>query len=93
MKGFWLPKKANGFSGCASQSRSLALLDHLCPQLLIVYCRMVLCIRRESRSGSMFPDEVFPLDAVHPPRHHVPAKVRALIDFCREALVQSQRGH
>ena len=41
----------------------------------------------------LFPDwsdEVFPLYAVHPSRRHVPAKVRALIEFCREALVQPQ---
>ena len=37
----------------------------------------------------LFPDwpgETFPLYALHPSRHHPPAKVRAFIDFCRETL-------
>lgn len=29
-----------------------------------------------------WPDEAFPLYALYPSRHHVPAKVRAFIDFC-----------
>lgn len=33
-----------------------------------------------------WPDEVFPLYAVHPSRRHVPGKVRAFVDFCRTAL-------
>jgi DNA-binding transcriptional LysR family regulator len=35
----------------------------------------------------LFPDwpgETFPLYAVHPSRHHPPAKVRAFLDFCIE---------
>jgi DNA-binding transcriptional LysR family regulator len=37
----------------------------------------------------LFPDwsdETFPLYAFHPSRHHVPAKVRAFIDFCSEMI-------
>jgi DNA-binding transcriptional LysR family regulator len=33
-----------------------------------------------------WPDETFPLYAFHPSRHHVPAKVRAFIDFCSEMI-------
>jgi DNA-binding transcriptional LysR family regulator len=33
-----------------------------------------------------WPDETFPLNAVHPSRRHPPAKVRAFIDFCVEAI-------
>ncbi len=33
-----------------------------------------------------WPDEMFPLYAVHPSRRHVPAKVRAFIGFCRDLL-------
>jgi DNA-binding transcriptional LysR family regulator len=33
-----------------------------------------------------WPDETFPLCAVHPSRHHPPAKVRAFIDFCVETI-------
>ncbi|RYY08813.1 MAG: LysR family transcriptional regulator, partial [Alphaproteobacteria bacterium] len=43
----------------------------------------------------LFPDwsdEVFPLYAVHPSRRHVPAKVRAFIDFSRTALGSPQNG-
>ena len=28
-----------------------------------------------------WPDERFPLYALHPSRHHVPAKTRAFLDF------------
>jgi DNA-binding transcriptional LysR family regulator len=38
----------------------------------------------------LFPDwpgETFPLYALHPSRHHPPAKVRAFIDFCRDTIV------
>jgi DNA-binding transcriptional LysR family regulator len=31
-----------------------------------------------------WPGETFPLQAYHPSRHHLPPKVRALIDFCCE---------
>ena len=31
-------------------------------------------------------DEVFPLYALYPARHHRPAKVRAFIDFCLAAI-------
>src|SRR6267154_1573799 len=37
------------------------------------------------RLVELFPDwpyEIFPLYVFHPSRHHVPAKVRAFIDFC-----------
>ena len=37
----------------------------------------------------LFPDwsdETFPLYVFHPSRHHVPAKVRAFIDFCSEMI-------
>jgi DNA-binding transcriptional LysR family regulator len=33
-----------------------------------------------------WPDETFPLYIFHPSRHHVPAKVRAFIDFCSEMI-------
>jgi DNA-binding transcriptional LysR family regulator len=33
-----------------------------------------------------WPDETFPLYVFHPSRHHVPAKVRAFIDFCSEMI-------
>ncbi|MBB3595603.1 DNA-binding transcriptional LysR family regulator [Rhizobium sp. BK529] len=33
-----------------------------------------------------WPDETFPLYAVHPSRHHVPAKVNAFIEFCLELI-------
>lgn len=33
-----------------------------------------------------WPDETFPLNAVHPSRRHPPAKVRAFINFCVEAI-------
>ena len=33
-----------------------------------------------------WPDEAFPLYAIHPSRRHPPAKVRAFIDFCAEFL-------
>ncbi|HVY98555.1 MAG TPA: LysR family transcriptional regulator [Dongiaceae bacterium] len=41
------------------------------------------------RLVNLFPDwsdEVFPLYALYPSRHHPPAKVRAFIDFVREAV-------
>jgi DNA-binding transcriptional LysR family regulator len=37
-----------------------------------------------------WPDETFPLYAFHP-RRHVPAKVNAFIDFCREAAATEKR--
>ncbi len=33
-----------------------------------------------------WPDETFPLYVFYPSRHHVPAKVRAFIDFCVEII-------
>lgn len=33
-----------------------------------------------------WPDETFPLHCFYPSRHHVPAKVRAFIDFCVEII-------
>ncbi len=33
-----------------------------------------------------WPDELFPLHALHPSRRHPPAKVRAFIEFCLETL-------
>lgn len=33
-----------------------------------------------------WPDETFPLYCFYPSRHHVPAKVRAFIDFCVETV-------
>lgn len=38
-----------------------------------------------------WPDETFPLYALHPSRRHVPAKVNAFIDFCREAAATEKR--
>ena len=41
------------------------------------------------RLTELFPDwqdETFPLYVYHPSRHHVPAKVRAFIDFCGEMI-------
>jgi DNA-binding transcriptional LysR family regulator len=38
-----------------------------------------------------WPDETFPLYAFHPSRRHVPAKVNAFIDFCREAAATEKR--
>jgi DNA-binding transcriptional LysR family regulator len=38
-----------------------------------------------------WPDETFPLYALHPSRRHVPAKVTAFIDFCREAAATEKR--
>jgi DNA-binding transcriptional LysR family regulator len=41
------------------------------------------------RLVELFPDwpgETFPLYAFYPSRRHPPAKVRAFIDFCRQAL-------
>jgi DNA-binding transcriptional LysR family regulator len=41
------------------------------------------------RLVELFPDwpgETFPLYVFHPSRHHVPAKVRAFIDFCSEMI-------
>jgi DNA-binding transcriptional LysR family regulator len=43
----------------------------------------------DGRLVELFPDwsgEVFPLYALHPSRRHRPAKVRAFVDFCLEAL-------
>jgi DNA-binding transcriptional LysR family regulator len=43
----------------------------------------------EGRLVELFPDwpgELFPLYALHPSRHHPPAKVRAFIDFVLQAL-------
>jgi DNA-binding transcriptional LysR family regulator len=34
-----------------------------------------------------WPDETFPLCAIHPSRHNPPAKVRAFIDFCASILL------
>ncbi len=39
-----------------------------------------------------WPDETFPLHAVHPSRRHVPAKVRRFIRFCRAVLPGSGGG-
>ena len=39
-----------------------------------------------------WPDETFPLYAVHPSRRHVPAKVRVFIQFCRAVLPQFAAG-
>jgi DNA-binding transcriptional LysR family regulator len=33
-----------------------------------------------------WPDEIFPLNAVHPSRRHPPAKVRAFIEFCIKTI-------
>lgn len=33
-----------------------------------------------------WPGETFPLYAIHPSRHHAPAKVHAFIDFCSEII-------
>jgi len=43
----------------------------------------------EGRLVELYPDwpgETFPLYAVHPSRHHVPAKVNAFIEFCLELI-------
>lgn len=43
----------------------------------------------EGRLVDLYPDwpgETFPLYAVHPSRHHAPAKVHAFIDFCTEII-------
>jgi DNA-binding transcriptional LysR family regulator len=37
-----------------------------------------------------WPDETFPLQAYHPSRHHLPPKVRALIDFCCELSTRTR---
>jgi DNA-binding transcriptional LysR family regulator len=45
---------------------------------------------QDGRLVELFPDwpgETFPLYALHPSRHHPPAKVRAFIDFCRDTIV------
>ncbi len=44
---------------------------------------------RDGRLIELFPDwpdEKFPLYALHPSRHNPPAKVRAFIAFCRETI-------
>ncbi|RZN14090.1 LysR family transcriptional regulator [Bradyrhizobium sp. Leo121] len=44
----------------------------------------------------LFPDwpgETFPLYALHPSRHHPPAKVRAFIDFALKAAQGAARSH
>jgi DNA-binding transcriptional LysR family regulator len=44
---------------------------------------------RDGRLVELFPDwpgETFPLYALHPSRHHPPAKVRAFVDFCLETI-------
>jgi DNA-binding transcriptional LysR family regulator len=43
----------------------------------------------EGRLVELYPDwpgETFPLYAIHPSRHHVPAKVNAFIEFCLERI-------
>jgi DNA-binding transcriptional LysR family regulator len=53
---------------------------------------MQLGTRESMADGSLvelFPDwngEMFPLHAIHPARHHRPAKVRAFVDFVLEAI-------
>jgi DNA-binding transcriptional LysR family regulator len=45
---------------------------------------------RDGRLVELFPDwpgETFPLYALHPSRHHPPAKVREFIDFCRDTTM------
>jgi DNA-binding transcriptional LysR family regulator len=45
---------------------------------------------RDGRLVELFPDwpgETFPLYALHPSRHHPPAKVREFIDFCRGTIM------
>jgi DNA-binding transcriptional LysR family regulator len=45
---------------------------------------------QDGRLVELFPDwpgETFPLYALHPSRHHPPAKVREFIDFCRDTVV------
>jgi DNA-binding transcriptional LysR family regulator len=37
-----------------------------------------------------WPGETFPLQAYHPSRHHLPPKVRALIDFCCELAIRTR---
>jgi DNA-binding transcriptional LysR family regulator len=39
-----------------------------------------------------WPDETFPLYAYYPTRRHTPAKVRAFLDFCMDALVESEES-
>lgn len=40
-----------------------------------------------------WPDETFPLYVYYPSRNHVPAKVRAFIDFVVSMMPHSSRGH
>ncbi|MET0332036.1 MAG: LysR family transcriptional regulator [Dyella sp.] len=50
---------------------------------------------RSGRLVELFPDwpgETFPLYAYYPTRRHTPAKVRAFIDFCLDALVESEES-
>jgi len=37
-----------------------------------------------------WPGETFPLQAYYPSRHHLPPKVRALIDFCCELAIRTR---
>ena len=48
---------------------------------------LLIDVEEHLRSGALidlfptFPDELFPLNVLYPSNHHVPAKVRAFIDF------------
>ena len=53
---------------------------------------MALGTQKLLRSGRLielfpdWPDEVFPLHAIYPSRHHRAAKVRVFTDFCLQLL-------